>query len=259
MGHYTGWPQGGVRATQVFAPPKPDLTACLGGGTTALRLSHATTVMRLCRIPASAPARYPPAGRTVLTECNRRGAENSAARIPAGDGGTVSRTATAAGSRGLFLRECARESSRSALAHAGEYSRCREKAAKSAAAGVVKAPEIGMPDGSAKTAPIAPPTRNTAAYGCYLRGRKSYYQYEPRDMYFATRLFSRAVDAGYGLPARQGRAGRTSTCTQPAAKPSASRPNGPARAAGRGGRASRGPDRRPRIRPNELLCPKDRI
>jgi len=38
------------------------------------------------------------------------------------------------------------------------------------------------------------PTRNLEAYDCYLRGRKYYFQYGPRDMDCAIQLFSRAVE-----------------------------------------------------------------
>ncbi|HZT30533.1 MAG TPA: tetratricopeptide repeat protein [Bryobacteraceae bacterium] len=39
-----------------------------------------------------------------------------------------------------------------------------------------------------------PATTSLLAYECYLRGRKYYYQYSPRDMEFALQLFSRALD-----------------------------------------------------------------
>jgi TolB-like protein/Tfp pilus assembly protein PilF len=68
------------------------------------------------------------------------------------------------------------------------------------AAEVVNALEIGMPDGSTKLPSIAPPTRNIEAYDCYLRGRKFYYQYGPRDMDFAIQLFSRAVELDPAYP-----------------------------------------------------------
>lgn len=46
-----------------------------------------------------------------------------------------------------------------------------------------------------------PPTRNLDAYDCYLRGRKFYYGYGPRDMEFAIQLFTRAItlDPDYAL------------------------------------------------------------
>ncbi len=37
------------------------------------------------------------------------------------------------------------------------------------------------------------PTRDVRAYDCYLRGRKHYYGYGPRDMDFAIQLFTRAI------------------------------------------------------------------
>jgi len=58
---------------------------------------------------------------------------------------------------------------------------------------VVKALEIGMPETDSAAA-LKPPTHNLEAYDCYLRGRKFYFQYGPRDMDFAIQLFSRAVE-----------------------------------------------------------------
>ncbi len=45
------------------------------------------------------------------------------------------------------------------------------------------------------------PTQNVDAYDCYLRGRKFYYGYGPRDMEFAIQLFTRAItlDPDYAL------------------------------------------------------------
>ena len=68
------------------------------------------------------------------------------------------------------------------------------------AAEVVKALEIGMPEGATRPAGVMPPTRNIEAYDCYLRGRKFYYQYGPRDMDFAIQLFSRAVELDPAYP-----------------------------------------------------------
>ncbi len=45
------------------------------------------------------------------------------------------------------------------------------------------------------------PTKDIQAYDCYLRGRKFYYGYGPRDIEFAIQLFARAtgLDPGYAL------------------------------------------------------------
>jgi adenylate cyclase len=46
-----------------------------------------------------------------------------------------------------------------------------------------------------------PPTSSLQAYDCYLRGRKFYYGYGPREMEFALQLFTRAIgfDPDYAL------------------------------------------------------------
>jgi TolB-like protein/Flp pilus assembly protein TadD len=65
---------------------------------------------------------------------------------------------------------------------------------------VVKALETGTSEAD-QAAIRKPPARNLEAYDCYLRGRKFYFQYGPRDMDCAIQLFSRAVelDAEYPL------------------------------------------------------------
>jgi adenylate cyclase len=44
-----------------------------------------------------------------------------------------------------------------------------------------------------------PHTGNLDAYECYLRGRKCFYQYGPRDMEFARQLFERAIELDPGF------------------------------------------------------------
>jgi len=58
---------------------------------------------------------------------------------------------------------------------------------------VVKALETGATEAD-QAAIRKPPTKNLEAYDCYLRGRKFYFQYGPRDMDCAIQLFSRAVE-----------------------------------------------------------------
>lgn len=57
---------------------------------------------------------------------------------------------------------------------------------------VVEALELGLSPHDAE-ALVTPLTHNIAAYECYLRGRKYFYQYGPLDMDSAVELFSRAV------------------------------------------------------------------
>ncbi len=58
---------------------------------------------------------------------------------------------------------------------------------------VVKALETGASEAD-QAAIRKPPARNLEAYDCYLRGRKYYFQYGPRDMDCAIQLFSRAIE-----------------------------------------------------------------
>jgi adenylate cyclase len=68
------------------------------------------------------------------------------------------------------------------------------------AGSVVEALEVELSPHEAAPSSV-PPTRNIAAYDCYLRGRKFYYQYGPLDMDFAVQLFTQAIalDPGFGL------------------------------------------------------------
>jgi TolB-like protein len=52
-----------------------------------------------------------------------------------------------------------------------------------------------------RAALAAPPTRSVQAYDCYLRGRKFYYGYGPRDVRLAQQLFTEAIalDPAYAL------------------------------------------------------------
>lgn len=68
------------------------------------------------------------------------------------------------------------------------------------ATSVVGALEVTLSP-SEKAAIAKPPARDAQAYDCYLRGRKFYYGYGPRDMEFAIQLFLQAIsiDLDYAL------------------------------------------------------------
>lgn len=73
------------------------------------------------------------------------------------------------------------------------------KAEEEIAAHVASALETNLARHDDETARSRPPTTDLRAWECYLRGRRFYYQYSPRNVRFALQLFTRAVEIESGF------------------------------------------------------------